>query len=119
MARGAPSPAESRGRCESDGLDVGHLSRRGDSERRQGDPATQWAVRLTNQQEPAILGTLAAAYAEAGRFSEAVETAKRALALATRHDRTELLDALRTQLKSYKAGKPYREPAEHVVRPKP
>ncbi len=34
----------------------------------------QRAVRLSNAREPAILGTLAAAYAEAGRFPEALQT---------------------------------------------
>ena len=36
----------------------------------------QRAVQLSDGREPAILGTLAAAYAEAGRFSEAVQTAR-------------------------------------------
>ncbi len=34
-------------------------------------------ARLSDRREPAVLGTLAAAYAEAGRFPEAVETAPR------------------------------------------
>ena len=42
----------------------------------------QRAVRLSGGRQPAILSTLAAAYAEAGRFSEAVETAQQALDLA-------------------------------------
>ena len=37
-----------------------------------------------------MLGTLAAAYAEAGRFSEAVQTARRAADLATRQNKPEL-----------------------------
>ena len=41
------------------------------------------AVELTGGREPAVLGTLAAAYAEAGRFSEAVEAAERAVSLAS------------------------------------
>ena len=41
------------------------------------------AARLSGGQKPAILGTLAAAYAEAGRFPEAVQTARKALKLAT------------------------------------
>ena len=37
----------------------------------------QRAVQLSDGREPAVLGTLAAAYAEAGRFPEAVQTAPR------------------------------------------
>ena len=44
------------------------------------------AVKLSDGQEPAILGTLAAAYAEAGRFPEAVQTARKALKLATQQN---------------------------------
>ena len=42
------------------------------------------AAQLSGGQDANILGTLAAAYAEAGRFSDAVKTAQRALALAVR-----------------------------------
>jgi Flp pilus assembly protein TadD len=37
---------------------------------------------LTGQKEPMMLGTLAAAYAEAGRFEEAETTAQKAESLA-------------------------------------
>jgi tetratricopeptide (TPR) repeat protein len=67
------------------------------------------AVRLTDGREPAILGTLAAAYAEAGRFSEAVETAERAVSLAVARGDTALADTLRARIKLYQAGSPYRE----------
>jgi tetratricopeptide (TPR) repeat protein len=40
------------------------------------------AVRLTGGRQPAVLDALAAAYAEAGRFSEAVDIAGQALQLA-------------------------------------
>ena len=45
-------------------------------------PATGRMQALTGGENPIILHTLAAAFAEAGRFSEAVETAQRALRLA-------------------------------------
>ena len=45
------------------------------------------AVKLSDGREPAILGTLAAAYAEAGRFPEAVQTARKALELATQQNK--------------------------------
>jgi hypothetical protein len=53
---------------------------------------------------------LAAAYAEAGRFPEAVETAKRALALAAAQNKTAEADRLRRQITLYQAGFPYRDP---------
>jgi hypothetical protein len=56
-----------------------------------------------------IFGTLAAAYAEAGRFSEAVETARRALNLALAQGNTALADALRKKIALYEAGLAYRE----------
>jgi protein O-mannosyl-transferase len=49
----------------------------------------QRAARLSQERDPAVLGTLAAAYAEAGRFAEAAQTARRAadLAAAQHNDR--------------------------------
>ena len=46
-------------------------------------PLAEHAVELTSAHEPAILGTLAAAYAETRRFDKAVEVEKRAADLAT------------------------------------
>ena len=59
------------------------------------------AVRLSGGQQPAILDTLAAAYAEAGRFPDAVQTAEKALELATRQNKAALADSLRTRIKLY------------------
>jgi tetratricopeptide (TPR) repeat protein len=76
------------------------------------------AVKLSDGQQPAILGTLAAAYAEARRFPEAVATAQRALLLADEQHKATLVDSLRVKLELYQAGIPYREmqspPAEHA-----
>ena len=62
---------------------------------------------LTGGEKPAILHTLAAACAEAGRFSEAVETAQRALHLAEAQSNTNLAAQLQLELKLYQAGKPF------------
>ena len=59
----------------------------------------QRAVRLSGGRQPALLGTLAAAYAETGQFADAVQTAQRALALASADRNVLLADALRAQLK--------------------
>jgi protein O-mannosyl-transferase len=69
----------------------------------------QEAIKLSDSKEPAILGTLAAAYAEAGQFPEAVATAQRALTLATAQNKAALADTLRARIKLYQAGSPYRE----------
>jgi len=69
------------------------------------------AVQLTGAQEPLVLGTLAAAYAEASRFDEAVEAARDAVELAVRQKKRELAESLRAKLALYQSKKPYRMPA--------
>jgi Flp pilus assembly protein TadD len=65
------------------------------------------ANELTGGKNPTILHTLAAAYAEAGRFSDAVETAQRALRLAEAQNDPGLVGALQSELILYQAGKPF------------
>ncbi|MGP8021123.1 MAG: tetratricopeptide repeat protein, partial [Limisphaerales bacterium] len=64
------------------------------------------ANQLTGGQNPVILCTLAASYAEAGRSAEAIETAQHALQLATVQSNTALIESLQSQIKSYQAGIP-------------
>ncbi|MDP4720379.1 MAG: tetratricopeptide repeat protein [Akkermansiaceae bacterium] len=64
----------------------------------------QKAEQLTGGNHPAILCTLAAAYAEAGRFSEAVETARLALDLAKERGDQALAEALVRHLDLYELG---------------
>ena len=59
-------------------------------------------MQLSNAQEPAVLGTLAAAYAEAGWLSAAVKTAEQALVLATSQNDTALAEVLRAGSSSTK-----------------
>ena len=68
----------------------------------------QRAVELSGDRDPAILDTLAAAYAETGRFSAAVATARRALSLASAQGNAPLANALRSHIKLYQAGAPLR-----------
>jgi protein O-mannosyl-transferase len=56
---------------------------------------------------PVILRILAAAYAEAGRFAEAAETAQQALQLADGQDNTFLVDALGKEIALYQSGLPF------------
>ena len=67
------------------------------------------AVNLTDGQQPAIVDTLAAAYAEAGRFAEAVETAQQALALASSQNNATLAAKVRARIRLYQAGTRYHE----------
>jgi hypothetical protein len=70
----------------------------------------QRAVELRQSRDPEQLDTLGGAYAEAGQFSEAIATARSALALAAQTGKTNLLPAISNHLDLYQAGKPCREP---------
>ncbi len=59
------------------------------------------AVRLSGGREPAILDTLAAAYAEAGRFTDALQIARQALALAEKQNDRRLVEALKARMALY------------------
>jgi protein O-mannosyl-transferase len=67
---------------------------------------------LTGGENPIILRTLAAALAEAGRFSEAAETAQRALHLAGAQANTRLAGQLQSEMKLYQAGSPFHIPEQ-------
>jgi tetratricopeptide (TPR) repeat protein len=64
---------------------------------------------LTGGENPMILHTLAAAYAETGRYSEAAETARRALQLADAQGGTALAGMLQHEIQLYEAGVPVRD----------
>jgi tetratricopeptide (TPR) repeat protein len=85
-----------------------------DASLRNGDEAVedgQKACALTHYQDPPLVGTLAAAYAEAGRFPEAITTAEKAEELATGDGLMDVAGKNRQWLKLYQAGKPYHEPS--------
>ena len=63
------------------------------------------AVKLSGAKDPATLDTLAAAYAEAGRFPEAAQTARQALAFATEP----LAGDLKARIAMYEAKRPFRD----------
>jgi protein O-mannosyl-transferase len=82
---------------------------------RDGKRAVQLAERanaLTGNNNPAILHTFAAAYAEAGRFDEAMQTARRAMKLASRADNNAVYNAIRDELPLYELGLPYHQTAK-------
>src|SRR2546430_6447911 len=81
---------------------------------RNGARAVEVAARaesLSGGEDPVILHTLAAAYAENGQFSQAVETAERALQLAEQQKKGVLLRALPNEITLYRAELPYHEPS--------
>ena len=69
------------------------------------------AVRREEETLPELLDTLAAAYAAAGRFEDAVRSADQALALA--HHQRELAAAIRERQTLYRSGRPYVEPPRY------
>lgn len=83
-----------------------------DSSVRNGAKAVELAEnanRLSGGDKPGILYTLAAAYAEAGRFPDATATAEHALSLATAAHDTVMVNALNMELKLYRARMPYHQ----------
>ena len=67
------------------------------------------ACELAQWKEPVLMGTLAAAYAEAGDFQKAVETGQRARDLARSLGQFELAARNEELLTSYRARNPWRE----------
>ena len=71
----------------------------------------EYACLVTKFKDAHIVGTLAAAYAEAGRFSEAVITGDFAVNLASANQDWQLAEIGRQLLSYYRAGKAWHEPA--------
>jgi tetratricopeptide (TPR) repeat protein len=69
----------------------------------------QEALRVSGDSNPMLVATLAAAYAEAGEFPRAIETARRALELAAAQNRTALAKRVQAEIASYRTGSPYRD----------
>jgi protein O-mannosyl-transferase len=69
----------------------------------------QQACKLTEYKQPMMVGTLAAAYAEAGRFAEAVTTAEKARTLAEQANQLDLAARNRALLELYRSGQPARD----------
>lgn len=92
-----------------------------DSGARNGPEAVQLAERagaLTGGNDPFVLDTLGAAFAEAGRFNDAQQTIQRALQLlATAGDTNDA--PLKARLRLYQSGQPYREAFTNAVADSP
>ncbi|MEO0425306.1 MAG: hypothetical protein AAF184_23420 [Pseudomonadota bacterium] len=83
-----------------------------EAERRDGARAVRLMEILLDSGDPRNgewVDTLAAAYAEIGRFDAAVATQEEAIALMAEGTDPTLLDGMRARLADYQARKPYRE----------
>jgi Flp pilus assembly protein TadD len=69
----------------------------------------QKACQQTQNKDPITMGTLAAAYAEAGRFPDAISTAEKAADLADAAGNAQFAAVNRQLLQLYRVGKPYHE----------
>jgi len=69
----------------------------------------QRACELTQHRQAALLTTLSAAYAETGRFPDAIATIQKARDLALAAGQTNLVTQDEALLKLYQSGNPYRE----------
>jgi tetratricopeptide (TPR) repeat protein len=67
------------------------------------------ADQLNGGGNPIVLHTLAAAYAEAGRYGDATATARRALELAVAQKNEDLTAKLPKEIKLYDSGRPMRD----------
>jgi protein O-mannosyl-transferase len=79
-----------------------------DAQLRDGAKAVQMAEKacgLTQYQQPVMIGTLAAAYAEAGRFNDAVAAAQKAIDLAQAAGDGSFAALNRQLLERYRSGK--------------
>lgn len=102
---------------EPDNLEVlNHLARIlatvEDKRIRNPDDAVKFAQRaceLTKYEQPNLLDTLAAAYAAAGRFVDAIEMAEKAINLAETAGKKQMAENIRGRLQLYKAGRPYHQ----------
>ena len=65
----------------------------------------QTAVQLSNGDDPEILDTLAAVYAEFGQFGKAIETQSKALKISEERGEEELSNKLREVLSDYKLNR--------------
>jgi tetratricopeptide (TPR) repeat protein len=82
---------------------------------RDGARAVEMAEKANRQSgggNLAFLGTLAAAYAETGRFADAVAVGEQALQLATAQNNAPAVEAIQRRVGFYRAGSPFRDTSQ-------
>jgi Tfp pilus assembly protein PilF len=72
----------------------------------------QQALRLSGSKNPLTFRTLAAAYAESGRFAEAIDAAQRGLELAAAQGNSALAENLWSNIAVYQSNSPLRGPSQ-------
>ncbi|MCE5268752.1 MAG: tetratricopeptide repeat protein [Planctomycetaceae bacterium] len=75
------------------------------------------AEQLAGGDSAEVLDTLAAAYAEAGQFRNALVTARKALELATKQDKKALADSLKGRISVYETNRAYHREAQPSAPP--
>ena len=91
-----------------------------DASARNGPKAVELAeevYRVSGGGDPILASVLAGAYAEAGRFPEAVAAAQRALDLATAQSNSQLATAVQEQMVYYESRRPFRDASLQVGAP--
>jgi hypothetical protein len=63
------------------------------------------AVKRSGGRDPEVLDMLSRAYAELGRFPEAVQIERQALAIASQQKNYPLAEALKARIAQYESGK--------------
>jgi protein O-mannosyl-transferase len=84
-----------------------------DDKLRDGAEAVRLAEEVCRQTErkvPALLDVLAAAYAEAGRFDDAAQTAAEAQRLAAEQGNSQLAATIGERVELFKNGRHFRQP---------
>jgi arylsulfatase A-like enzyme len=77
------------------------------------------ACKLTGYNRPDVLDTLAVAYAAAGRFGEAIETAAKAISLAEATNQAQLAEQIQNHLELFERGRPYYDLAQPEKKQEP
>jgi tetratricopeptide (TPR) repeat protein len=93
-----------------------------DASLRDGTRAVELAKKVMERAGHAnviVLRTLAAGYAESGRFSEAIETAQQALQLAIAQGNAALTEDLQLNIANYRRNLPLRDPGAWNKTPSP
>lgn len=129
LARLQDAAGDARGALESlrigraampDDVSLAHnlawrLATASDADLRDGAEAVKLLEQIravTSDPDAALYDTLAAAYAEAGRYEDAVATARKALDAATAASMDDLAARIKRRLNLYEDGRPYHEPAK-------
>ena len=89
------------------------LSTAPEEDLRDGKKALELALQANKDSggnDPVFLDTLAASYAETGAYPKALETARKALALAEQEENKDLSASLKEEITLYEAGKSCRDP---------